>query len=101
MMYNGLDSPHFHMEPDTIVMDPSVQRHVMWLKGHVVLPPGSYIELFDPEKTVHGSALVTRVRLLSATGPEAQTEDDTKFAGAQICLDVQVAPGWWEAHPVS
>ena len=79
--------PTHPIDPSTFVWDIDRDLPVMFLTGIVPLPVDSFIELYDEQRGVHGSAIVKRVRLLNAV-PGGKP--------AQVCLDCEVEQRWWD-----
>ena len=88
-MYENDDVPPWSLDANTRVYDPANNRPVGTFKGHVTLPVGTEIELYDPDTNSHGTATVIKVRVLNGHGT----------VPPQICLDVEVESRWWDAHP--
>lgn len=88
-MYENGIAPTWTVNGQTRVYDPETNRTVATLQGHMILPVGSEIELYDPDTNSHGTATVIKIRLLNGT-PSTPN---------QICLDVEVDDRWWDAHP--
>lgn len=80
-------APTASIEDRTLIFDRANNRQVMWLEGTHSLPPGTFIELFDAERGIHGEAVVERMRVLASAGRVPAT----------LCADVAVTH-WWEAH---
>jgi hypothetical protein len=80
-------APTASIEDRTLIFDRANNRQVMWLAGTHSLPPGTFIELFDAERGIHGEAVVERMRVLASAGRVPAT----------LCADVAVTH-WWEAQ---
>ncbi len=80
-------APTASIESRTLIFDRANNRQVMWLEGTHSLPPGTFIELFDADRGIHGEAVVERMRVLASAGRVPAT----------LCADVAVTH-WWEAQ---
>jgi hypothetical protein len=88
-MYENGVYPTWPLNEHTLVFDPATNRQVTSFEGRLVLPIGATIELYDADKSAHGTATVIGVRVLNGTPATPN----------QICLDVEVEDRWWDAHP--
>ena len=90
-MYEGSAYPTWPVHETTLVFDVKADRQVCEFDQRLVLPVGSTIELYDEEKSAHGTATVVGVRMLNGSAKVGLKH--------QICLDVEADQRWWDIHP--